>query len=150
MEQLLHMLSVLFSTPCNSPLLRHPSTCMQTHSNPEERVAQMCRDHCQYPFLRGFNYFLALFACWFPYFSSLYLQVLWPDPLASFLSLAFLLHIQLQGFGKSSPSSKMLQTSQYSIQVQHAVPNVWEQTHHSDELCPVNHLLQTLLPSKQF
>lgn len=49
MEQLLHMLSVLFSTPWNSPSSRHPSTCMQTHSDPEERVVQMCRDHCQYP-----------------------------------------------------------------------------------------------------
>lgn len=123
------MLSVLFSTPCNSPLLRHPSTCMQTPKPRRESSIDVQRP-LPVPFLRGFHSFLVLFAHIFPPFIYKLSEL---GPLASFLPLAFLLPIWLQGFGRSTASSKMLWTSQYSIQVQQAVPNAWEQTHHLDK-----------------
>lgn len=93
MEQLLQMFSVLSSNPpCSSPLLRHPSTCTQTHTNSKLISADVQRPP-PVPFLKGFHSFLILSACTFPHFSCLYLQALCAGPLTNVLSLALLLHL---------------------------------------------------------
>lgn len=88
-----HVVSVLLYSSLQLSFVQAPFHVHANTLKPRRESSTDVQRPLRVPFLRGFHSFLVLFACWLPFFLSLYLKALWPGPLASFLSLAFLLHI---------------------------------------------------------